>query len=1033
MAFPNTVMSLMRGLKRVLRVLLIPSASEDIESPALEKDRPEQTVPLLPHVRPSTSKTDPGTKLWNVYIGEARRYDEDLLKGWKEDMDGMLLFSALYSASLTAFIIESYKTLQDDPAQNTVALLSQISQQLSAVLNGTSVPMQSSSDFTPPVSALVCNTFWFLSLALALTCSLLATFVQQWTRDFIHKTNLRPSPVRQAKVLAFLYLGLRDFGMHSFVDTIPILLHISLLLFFGGLVPFLLPVNRPLTYLMACVLAVFVTVYFALTCIPLVFFDAPYRTPLSTALWRLRNAVPGLLTPGQHSRLPDQTLTEAMLEKSLENPLERDNKAMVYTMKSLIDDTELLPFIEAIPDAITQPRPDYVYVTNSDLFISLLQTSDPAVNIMSRIEQFLMMSDGWTDPAFRTRASLACPRALWSLAYMLVQGGNLRNRYPMHGFHEPVRGLNPYIYASGEALQLDKDYVEPYRRLIRGILGSSHLHALDQKTMYSAFALMRLNWVCNIRRSVDIVGELLMEKGKSPTIATPEQLRKRFARAAAVWAGIDQSVPVFIRYSKADTIMSGDYPLPSKHLGQTLEDGSTSVDPGRQLADVENILSSLQNGPIWHSMRLHVLLEYLHMTEDLVVSGILPYEFEATCEAIYPGSQRAIVQWDDWLTSTLSNDSTAPLRWLRNHLDHEATAPGATTDIAFVQYMKLFMSVPIGLSDDPRAVEGRRFILTYFCRNIDRLDPWSPISSMLGFNSWDTLRVGDCILKGLRDGCHESSLVLEAACLVLTRNELAYTNSELLMDLWEALRVAHSSIQDNEIYPVIRDLLAQTLFRRITLDPSDFSPMAHNDTFQAALDQAVLDLLQEYLPEIFPLSSSPAFYHSSLNISMIARRIDLVLKYSHHELFHLTGMRYSSYLLEDMMEPVLEISQLRFAQCVSDRVNIWKNRDGEHRPSWIEEFSNIFYPFMIRVRTPPSEPLQWKWDWITSSQCAKILLDTLVGEEFGQEDPQDPFVSTVMKEGRQRVLDRCRVVLSLENDEHERTMAGSQADKSDVP
>ncbi|KAF5357351.1 hypothetical protein D9758_005921 [Tetrapyrgos nigripes] len=264
-------------------------------------------------------------------IGEARRYDEDLLKGWKEDMDGMLLFSALYSVSLTAFIIESYKTLQDDPAQTTVALLSQISQQLSSALNGTSTPLQPSPDFEPPVSAVVCNTLWFLSLALALTCSLLATFVQQWTRDFIHKTNLRPSPVRQAKALAFLYLGLRNFGMHSFVDVIPILLHISLLLFFGGLVPFLLPVNKPLTYLMACVLGIFVAVYCALACIPLLYLDAPYRTPLSAALWRFRNVTRALSTPSQDSHPPDQTLTEAMLEKSLEDSLERDNKAMVFT------------------------------------------------------------------------------------------------------------------------------------------------------------------------------------------------------------------------------------------------------------------------------------------------------------------------------------------------------------------------------------------------------------------------------------------------------------------------------------------------------------------------------------------------------------------------------------------------------------------------------------------------------------------------------------------------------------------------------
>ncbi|THV04809.1 hypothetical protein K435DRAFT_615879, partial [Dendrothele bispora CBS 962.96] len=127
----------------------------------------------------------------------------------------------------------------------------------------------------------VCNTFWFLALALALTCSLFATFVQQWVRDFLHKTTVQRSPVAQARVLAFLYFGLRRFGMHTFVDVIPILLHISLLFFFAGLVAFLQPINRLLTYLMVCILGVFLLVYMSLSCIPLLYLDAPYRTPVS--------------------------------------------------------------------------------------------------------------------------------------------------------------------------------------------------------------------------------------------------------------------------------------------------------------------------------------------------------------------------------------------------------------------------------------------------------------------------------------------------------------------------------------------------------------------------------------------------------------------------------------------------------------------------------------------------------------------------------------------------------------------------------
>lgn len=32
------------------------------------------------------------TKLWNVYVGEAERYDRGLIESWKGDMNGMLIF-----------------------------------------------------------------------------------------------------------------------------------------------------------------------------------------------------------------------------------------------------------------------------------------------------------------------------------------------------------------------------------------------------------------------------------------------------------------------------------------------------------------------------------------------------------------------------------------------------------------------------------------------------------------------------------------------------------------------------------------------------------------------------------------------------------------------------------------------------------------------------------------------------------------------------------------------------------------------------
>ncbi|KAJ7822547.1 hypothetical protein B0H14DRAFT_1318682 [Mycena olivaceomarginata] len=60
-------------------------------------------------------------------------------------MEGLLIFAGLFSASLTAFIAESYKTLNRDSGDLTVQLLTQISLQLAASANGTTIQIPPST------------------------------------------------------------------------------------------------------------------------------------------------------------------------------------------------------------------------------------------------------------------------------------------------------------------------------------------------------------------------------------------------------------------------------------------------------------------------------------------------------------------------------------------------------------------------------------------------------------------------------------------------------------------------------------------------------------------------------------------------------------------------------------------------------------------------------------------------------------------------------------------------------------------------
>ncbi|KAJ7084704.1 hypothetical protein C8R44DRAFT_546129, partial [Mycena epipterygia] len=127
--------------------------------------------------------------------------------------------------------------------------------------------------------ALICNALWFISPGLSLSCALIATLVEQWSREFLHRTDMRSSPILRARIFSYLYYGLKRFDMHLVVCAIPLLLHISLLFFFAGLVAFLLPINRLVMIISAATLGLVALIYATFTVLPLYSLDCPYRTP----------------------------------------------------------------------------------------------------------------------------------------------------------------------------------------------------------------------------------------------------------------------------------------------------------------------------------------------------------------------------------------------------------------------------------------------------------------------------------------------------------------------------------------------------------------------------------------------------------------------------------------------------------------------------------------------------------------------------------------------------------------------------------
>ena len=93
---------------------------------------------------------------------------------------------------------------------------------------------------------------------------------------------------------AFFASGVDKLRIPWAVEGLPTLLHLSLLLFFAGLVIFLFNVDQGVFKCVAVWIGLFSMVYGLITLLPLIRHDSPYYTPLSVPAWLLYAGVPYL-------------------------------------------------------------------------------------------------------------------------------------------------------------------------------------------------------------------------------------------------------------------------------------------------------------------------------------------------------------------------------------------------------------------------------------------------------------------------------------------------------------------------------------------------------------------------------------------------------------------------------------------------------------------------------------------------------------------------------------------------------------------
>ncbi|PFH48908.1 hypothetical protein AMATHDRAFT_41916 [Amanita thiersii Skay4041] len=238
-----------------------------------------------------------------------KKHDQDIYTTWKDEIEKLLIFASLFSATITAFTVESYKWLQEDYTKTSAHLLTQLPAQLSAIVSNNPnfnssttflpTPLQ---PFTPDPQSVRINTYWFLSLIICLSTVVCGILCNQWLREI---TTQEPLSTEQAIINRQMQLvGLIAWKVPQLINLLPVALQISLILFFVGILDLLWSLSRVVAIVASIAAGLVLTLLIFTTTAPIIQIfcervptlnQCPYKSPQSWLFFRLASSLAGLL------------------------------------------------------------------------------------------------------------------------------------------------------------------------------------------------------------------------------------------------------------------------------------------------------------------------------------------------------------------------------------------------------------------------------------------------------------------------------------------------------------------------------------------------------------------------------------------------------------------------------------------------------------------------------------------------------------------------------------------------------------------
>ncbi|KAI0352099.1 hypothetical protein OH77DRAFT_816862 [Trametes cingulata] len=246
-------------------------------------------------IRLGPSMTGSGANAaWTNCAKALQQHDQHMVQGWKEDVDSLLVFAGLFSAVVTAFNVEAYKLLQEDPDEKVASLLGQISLQLAASAAATPRASDASgSAFAADTRSIRINVLWFSSLVLSLVSASIGILTKQWLREYTR--SAASSPRENARIRQLRHEGLERWRIPFTVALLPMLLQVALALFFAGLLDLLWSLHPSVAGVITALVALSLAFLVLTTVMPTFRGDCPYKSPQAFGVYLLMQGLGRLL------------------------------------------------------------------------------------------------------------------------------------------------------------------------------------------------------------------------------------------------------------------------------------------------------------------------------------------------------------------------------------------------------------------------------------------------------------------------------------------------------------------------------------------------------------------------------------------------------------------------------------------------------------------------------------------------------------------------------------------------------------------